>query len=312
MKKKLFLYLLIIFQLCTKPVSSLENKIIFKINDKIITTFDVKQEEKYLIVLNPKLNKIDQNKLEVLATDSIIKEKIKEIELIKYFQIEKVLDDTNLKKIIENLYQTVGFQKEREFKDYLETQNLKFSLVKRKLAIEMLWNNLIFDKFNNRVVINEIEIKNNLDKEINNLSLTKDIFLSEILIRNSKDLKLDIVYSEILKSIKDVGFATTANIFSISDTAKIGGKVGWIKETSLSKKIRKNIINLEKGQISKPIKINENFLILGIDDTKINKQKIDKNKILSNRISYKKNQQLERFSLAYFGKVKQSIQINEL
>ena len=176
----------------------------------------------------------------------------------------------------------------------------------------MLWNNLIFGKFNNRVVIDEIEIKNSLDKEITNLSFTKDIFLSEILIRNSKDLKLDAVYLEILESIKNVGFATTANIFSISDTAKIGGKVGWIKETSLSKQILKNIINLEKGQISKPIKINENFLILGIDDKKINKQKIDKDKILSNRILFKKNQQLERFSLAYFSKVKQSIQINEL
>ena len=170
----------------------------------------------------------------------------------------------------------------------------------------------IFNKFNNRVVIDEAEIKNNLDKEIKNLSFTRDLFLSEILIRNSKNLKLNIVYSEILKSIKDVGFATTANIFSISNTAKIGGKVGWVKETSLSKQILKNIINLEKGQISKPIKVNENFLILGINDTKINKQKIDKNKILSNRILFKKNQQLERFSLAYFNKVKQNIQINEL
>ena len=312
MKKKIFLYLLIVFQLCSKQVSSLENKIILKINNKIITTFDIKQEEKYLIVLNPKLKKIDQNKLKVLATDSIVKEKIKEIELIKYYQIEKALDDANLKKITKDLYQTVGFQKEKEFKNYLESQNLKFSSIKRKLAIEMLWNNLIFKKFNNRVVIDEIEIKNNLDKEISNLSFTKDIFLSEILIRNSKDLKLDAVYLEILESIKNVGFATTANIFSISDTAKIGGKVGWIKETSLSKQILKKIINLEKGQISKPIKINENFLILAIDDTKINKQKIDKNQILSNRISYKKNQQLERFSLAYFSKVKQSIQINEL
>ena len=312
MKKKIFLYLLIIFLLFTKQVSSFENKIIFKINDKIITTFDIQQEKKYLIVLNPKLIKVDQNKLNVLATESIIKEKIKEIELIKYYQIEKVLDDPNLKKIIKNLHQTVGFQKEKQFKDYLENQSLKFSSIKRKLAIEMLWNNLIFEKFNNRVVINEIEIKNNLDKEINNLRYTKDIFLSEILIRNSKDLKLNIVYSEILKSIKNIGFAATANIFSISDTAKIGGKIGWVKETSLSKQILKNIINLEKGQISKPIKINENFLILGIDDAKINKQKIDKKKILSKRISYKKNQQLERFSLAYFGKVKQSIKINEL
>jgi len=312
MKKKIFLYFLIIFQLCTKQVISLENKIILKINNKIITNFDVKQEEKYLKILNPKLKKIDQNTLKVLATDSIIKEKIKEIELIKYYQIEKALDDANLKKIVKDLSKTIGYQKEKEFKDYLKTQNLKFSLVKKKLAIEMLWNNLIFQKFNNRIVINETEIRNSLDKEINSLSLTRDILLSEILIRNSKDLKLDIVYSEILKSIKDIGFAATANIFSISSTAKIGGKVGWVKETSLSKQIMKNIINLEKGQISKPIKINENFLVLAIDDTRINKRKIDKNKILSNRISYEKNRQLERFSLAYFGKIKQNIQINEL
>ena len=311
MKKKIFLYLLIVFYLCTNQVISLENKIIFKINDKIITTFDIKQEEKYLIVLNPKLSKVDQNKLKVLATDSIIKEKIKEIELNKYYKINSVLDDVNLKKIIQNLYQTIGFKEEREFKGYLKNQNLKFSSVKRKLAIEMLWNNLIFQKFNNRVVIDEVEIKKKINKELKNLSFTRDLFLSEILIRNSKDLKLDIVYSEILKSIKDVGFATTANIFSISNTSKVW-QVGWVKETSLSKQILENIINLKKGQISKPIKINENFLILAIDDVKINKKKIDKNKILLSRISYYKNQQLERFSLAYFGKIKQSIQINEL
>jgi peptidyl-prolyl cis-trans isomerase SurA len=312
MKKKISFYILIIFILFAKNATSLENKILLKVNNKIITTVDIKKEQNYLIVLNPNLNKVDQNKLKKLAIDSIVKEKIKEIELVKYYQIEKVLDDTNLKKIIENLYQTIGFKKEEEFKNYLKTQNLKFSSVKRKLAIEMLWNNLIFKKFNNRVVINENEIKNNLDNEIKNLSSSRDIFLSEILIRNSKDLKINIIYSEILKSIENDGFATTANIYSISDTAKIGGKVGWVKETSLSKKIKKNIVNLKKGQISKPIKINENFLILAINDTRINKQKIDKNKILSNRILYEKNQQLERFSLAYFIKVKQSIQIDEL
>ena len=312
MKKKLFFYSLIIFSLCIKQVASLENIILFKINNLIITTIDVKQEEKYLIVLNQNLKKIDKNKLKSLAIDSIIKEKIKEIELVKYYQIESVLDDTNLQKIIKNLYQTAGFQNAKTFKNYLESQNLNYSSIKRKLAIEMLWNNLIFKKFNNRVVIDEIEIKNNLDKEIKNLSFSKNIFLSEILIRDSKDLKIDVVYQEILKSIKNIGFSNTANIFSISDTAKLGGKVGWVKETSLSKQVLDKIINLKKDQISKPIKINENFLILRIDDIKINKQKIDKNKILSNRILYKKNQQLERFSLAYFNKVKQSIKINEL
>ena len=312
MKKIIFYYILIFFFLCEIQVSGMENKIILKVNNNIITTFDIKQEEKYLIILNSNLKKIDKNKLKILAIDSVVKEKIKEIELNKYYKIEKVLDDNNLKEIIKNLYQTTGFKKEGEFKNYLETQNLRFSSVKRKLAIEMLWNNLIFTKFNNRIVIDEIEIKKNLEKEIKNLNISRNLFLSEILIKNSKDLKLDIAYSEILKSIENVGFANTANIFSISNTAKIGGKIGWVKEPSLSKQIINNIINLKKGQISKPIKINENFLILKIDDTKISKRKIDINKILSNRVTYKKNQQLERFSIAYFSKVKQNIKINEL
>lgn len=312
MKKKIIFYIIIIFYLCITKVNSLENIIVFKIDNKIITTIDIIQEEKYLIVLNQNLKKIDKNKLKTLAIDSIIKEKIKEIELVKYYEIENILGDANLMGIIKNLYQTLGFENEKKFKNYLESQNLKYSSVKRKLAIEMLWNNLIFKKFNNRVVIDENEIKNNLDQELKNLRFSRNIFLSEILIRNSKDLKLDVIYSEILKSIENVGFATTANIFSQSATAKLGGKVGWVKETSLSKKIFEKIINLNKGQVSKPIKINENFVILRIDDAKINKQKIDKNKILSNKISYEKNQQLERFSLAYFNKVKQSIKINEL
>ena len=311
MKKRFFFYLLIIFHLFIKQVNSLENKIILKINNNIITTFDVKQEEKYLKVLNQNLEKINRNKIKILATDSIVTEKIKEIELLKYYQVNKALDDPNLKKIIINLYQTIGFKNEKEFKNYLKTKNLEFETVKRKLSIEMLWNNLIFEKFNDRVVIDKLEIISNLDKEIESLSSTKDLFLSEILIKNSKDLKIDLVYEQILKSIKKVGFAATANIFSKSDTAKIGGKVGWVKETSLSKQILKNLINLNKGQISKPIKINKNFLILKIDDTKINKQKINKKEILKNRVSYKKNKQLESFSLAYFNRVKQNILINE-
>ena len=311
MKKKIIFYILIISYICLKQVSSIENKIIIKVNNEIITSFDLEQEEKYLVVLNQSLKKIDKNQLKNLATDSIIKEKIKEIELIKFFQLESALEDPILSKIIQNLYQTIGFQSEKEFENYLESQNLNFKSVKKKLAIEMLWNNLIFEKFNNRIIIDELEIKDNLDKDIKKIGLSKDLFLSEILIKNSKDLKLDLIYSEILRSINDVGFATTANIFSKSDSAKIGGKIGWIKETSLSNRIQKFLINLKKGQISKPIKLNENYLILRIDDVKFYKKTFNKEEILSNRILYEKNQQLEQFSLAYFNKIKQNTQINE-
>ena len=311
MKKKIIFYILIISYLCLKQVSSIENKIIIKVNNEIITSFDLEQEEKYLLVLNQSLKKIGKNKLKILATDSIIKEKIKEIELIKFFQIESALEDPILRQIIQNLYQTIGFQSEKEFEIYLESQNLNLKSVKKKLAIEMLCNNLIFEKFNNRIIIDELEIKDNLDKEIKKIGLSKELFLSEILIKDSKDLKLDSIYSEILKSIKDVGFAATANIFSKSDSAKIGGKIGWIKETSLSNQIQKFLINLKKGQISKPIKLNENYLILRIDDVKFYKKTFNKEELLSKKILYEKNQQLEQFSLAYFNKIKQNTQINE-
>jgi len=311
MKIKKIFYLLVILHLFSNNLYSLENKITLKVNNKIITSFDIKQEGKYLIVLNKNLKKIDQDQLNNLAKNSIVKEKIKEIELIKYYQIENALNDTNLDKIIKNLYKTVGFQNEKEFINYLNTLGLEFTLIKRKLAIEMLWNNLIFEKFNKRVVIDKEDIKINLNKEIEDLSFTRNIFLSEILIKNYKNIKLDLVYQEILKSIDNVGFEATANIYSISNTAKFGGKIGWIKENSLSNQIAKNLSNLKKGQISKPIKINENFLILKVNDIKIDKEKINKEQILNNRISYKRNQQLERFSLAYFSKVKQNIQIDE-
>ena len=311
MKIKKIFYLLVILHLFSNNVYSLENKITLKVNNKIITSFDIKQEAKYLIVLNKNLKKIDQVQLNNLAKNSIVKEKIKEIELTKYYQIENTLNDTNLDKITKNLYQTVGYQNEKEFINYLNTLGLEFTLIKRKLAIEMLWNNLIFEKFNKRVVIDKEDIKINLNKEIEDLSFTRNIFLSEILIKNYKNIKLDLVYQEILKSIDNVGFEATANIYSISNTAKFGGKIGWIKENSLSNQIAKNLSNLKKGQISKPIKINENFLILKVNDIKIDKEKINKEQILNNRISYKRNQQLERFSLAYFSKVKQNIQIDE-
>ena len=312
MKIKKIFYLLVILHLFSNNLYGLENKITLKVNDKIITSFDIKQEAKYLIILNKNLKKIDQEQLNNLAKNSIVKEKIKEIELTKYYQIENALNDTNLDKITKNLYKTVGFQSEKEFINYLNALGLKFTLIKRKLAIEMLWNNLIFEKFNKRVVIDKEDIKINLNKEIEDLSFTRNMFLSEILIKNYKNIKLDLVYQEILESIDNVGFEATANIYSMSNTAKFGGKIGWIKENSLSNQIAKNLSNLKKGQISKPIKINENFLILKVNDIKIDKEKINKEQILNNRISYKRNQQLERFSLAYFSKVKQNIQIDEL
>ncbi len=312
MKKKIFFYLFIFIYLVFNQTLGLENKIIYKVNNEIVTSFDIKLEEKYLIIFNPNLKELDKTQLNKLAIDSILKELIKKIELERYFIIEKSLDDKNLNNIIKDLYIKIGIKNEKDFANFLDNQNLNLKSIKNKIAIEMLWNNLIFKKYNKQVVINEVLLKKQINKEIKKINKTKEFLLSEILIKNTKDLDIKQEYEEIIQNSKKIGFNNTANIYSKSDSAKYGGKIGWIQETSLSPKIVKNIIDLNKGEISKPIKISDNFIILKIDDIKINKKKINKDKILQNRIIFEKNRQLERFSIAYLNRVKQNIKINEL
>ena len=312
MKKIIILYILIFSFLYLRPSISLENKIIYKINNEIITLFDLKLEQKYLIIFNPNLKKLNLKQLETLALDSLLKEKIKEIELSNLYTIEKTLQDENLLKEIKDLYIKSGFKDKKNFNNFLIDQNLDLNKLKKKIAIEMLWNSLIFSKFNQQVVINRTLLEKQVNKEIKKLTNIREYFLSEILIKNEKDLKINQLYNEIITSSKKIGFDNTANLFSKSDSAKYGGKIGWIQETSLSPLIIKNLSELNKGEISKPIKASENFIILKIDDIKVSQRKIDKKKILENRITFEKNQQLERFSIAYLNKVKQNIIINEL
>ncbi len=310
--KKILVFIFLIFSFVVSKSNSTENKIIFKVNNQIITSLDMIKESKYLILLNPGLKKLEKSKLEKLSSDSIINEKVKEIEINKYFKNERSLDDPNLKKIIQNLYNQIGLGSEAEFEKYLNLLNLNLQFIKEKIAIEMYWNNLIFRKYNNQVVIDnktiELEIKNEI-KKIKNI---KEYNLSEILIRNEKDLDINKIYDEIIKSFKSIGFENTATLYSKSDTSKVGGKIGWIKETSLSQKINNNLNKLKKGEVSKPIKISNNFIIIKINDIKFKEKKIDVKKLLENRIAFEKNQQLERFSIAYLNKVKKNININEL
>ena len=209
------------------------------------------------------------------------------------------------------MYKTLGFKDENEFEIFLNNQELELNSIRKKVAIEMLWNNLIVNKFNNQIIIDKNKIIKKIEKEITKLNTTRELLLSEILINNEKDLNIENLYEEILNSSKNIGFDNTANIFSKSDSSKSGGKIGWINERSLSAEIYENIKNLNEGDITKPIKISDNYIILKINKIKLIKEKINKDKIIKDRVSFEKNQQLERYSIAYFKRVKQNLEINE-
>ena len=77
MKKNILLHLIILITIITTNVNSLENKILYKINNEIITSLDLTKEKKYIVILNPALKNLEQIKINQLAVDSILNEKIK-------------------------------------------------------------------------------------------------------------------------------------------------------------------------------------------------------------------------------------------
>ncbi len=135
-----------------------ENKIILKIDNEIITSLDIKREIRYLNTMNPNTINIDENKIYKIAKNSLIREKIKSIELSKNFQNTE-LDVKFLDQFIENSYKNLGISSKKDFVNYLNNKNLSYEDIKNKISIEVAWNRLIYLKFNNRVKINNEKLK---------------------------------------------------------------------------------------------------------------------------------------------------------
>jgi len=298
-----------IFFIPLKNISALENKIIIKIENEIITTIDIENEKNYLKALNPNIRNIDEDRLNLISKTSLIKEKIKENEILKY--TDKInLDEKFLNGLVEQRYSRLKLNNKEQFLNYIKEYNIDIKTIEKKLSIEAIWNQLIYQKFSKNIKID----KNKLIKEIKIKFAEgeKNYLLSEILfkIKNINNLKKK--YSEIVKDIKKENFESAALTYSISDSSSLGGKLGWIKESSLNETIYSKLDNLNKGDITKPILTPNGYLILKIDEIKYIKKNYDEKNELNELIKLKTNQQLNQQSIIYFNKIKKNTNINEL
>ena len=287
-------------------INAIENKIILNIDNNIVTTVDIENEAKYLKVLNPKLNNLEKNTIFEVAKNSLVKENIKMIEISKY-QLRN-LDEKYLENIMRNIYEGIGMKSMKEFLDYISNYNIDINTINKKLEIEAKWNQLIYQKFHSKLKIDKKKIKDEIKL---NKKFTNSYLLYEILFNAKKNDEAKNKYSKILKSIEKNGFENTASIFSLSESGKTGGQLGWINERSLSKKILIEISKIKKNEITKPILIPGGFLILYIKDIKKVEKKIDIDKEFTLRVRYLQNQQLNQYSNIYFNKITKDIEINE-
>ena len=306
LKIKSFFILFVIFFFAN--ILNAEDKILIElqIGEEIITNFDFIKEQNYLIALNNSLKNIPKNQLKEIARDSLIREKIKKNELKKFFDLSK--PNKHSEQFLSDFYKRLNFENENEFNEYLKNFSLKSSDIKDKLKIEYLWNELVYKKFISRVKIDKQKIKNKIKSQKNKLI---EYNLSEILFEINSNEKFSSKYNKILESIKNTGFKNSANIFSVSESSKFGGKIGWINEKQLDELLLKEIKSLKLNEITKPIQANNGYLIIKINNKRQKEKEIDFNKSFNLLFNKEKNRQLNQYSLIYFNKIKQNIFISE-
>ena len=258
--------LIILFICCTfSNVKAIESKIIHNIGNEIITNIDIKREFKYLVALNNSLKELSNEKILNISNESIIREKIKKIEILKNFK-EIKLDDDYYNVLLKNIYSRLNIGSINEFELYLKDYDLTINDIKTKITIDALWNELIIQKYKAQISINENEIRK--DILMNSKIQSKEYQLSEIIFEVENKEEIEKKYKEIVKSINEIGFENTAATYSFSDSAKIGGDIGWINENSLNDNIRDKYKQLRSGRIYKAYNFTERDI-----DFKINKYK---------------------------------------
>ena len=303
---KIFFYIIISIFFFNSTYS-IESKIIYKIQNEIITNIDLKNEFKYLLVLNNRLKDIDKDTTFLISKESLIRDKIKKIEIMKNFKNLKI-DQKYENILIKDIYLKLGLDNKDQFIEYLKKYGLKLKYIIEKITINALWNDLIFRKYSAKIEINEKKIKNKID--LINQQTTRDFLLSEIVYEVKNKEEINKKFIEIKKSIKDIGFENTVSLFSISDSAKTGGNIGWVNEKSLSQDILKNIEKIE-GNLTQPIILPNSILMLKINEIKKSTLKIDYDIELKKAIDYERNKQLNQYSIIYFNKIKKNLEFNE-
>ena len=306
-KKISNIFILILILIFTNIVSAYENKILFKINNQIITSVDILNEINYLNSINESLKTLEKEKIYQIAKNSLIREKVKEIFLSKIYQDIKLNDEDFNRLIMEN-YSNLKISDREELNTHLKKFKLKDAYLKKKISIYTFWNQYIYLKYSKNIDINVEEIKREILKD----DEQKEFLVSEILFSLEKKETLENKSLLINKSISEKGFDNSALIFSISETAKNGGQVGWIKSSSINSKIFEYISKLKINDHTRPIVVPGGFLILKLNDIKTSKREINLDQELEAIIKIKTNNQLNQFANIFLNKIKKEIVINEL
>ena len=307
--KIIFFFILLYNLFIINNLSADKIEILYKVENYPITNKDISKEINYLIMLNDKLREISEKELIQYATRSIIKEKVKKYEILKNLNFGE--SEEIVKEQLNFLRKNLNLNQE-EFNKLIDQLGITKTYLKDKIEVEILWNRLIYSIYKDKVNVNRASIEEKLKIDFNNSSNFLDEFLlHEILYSSIKKSDIQNNKIKIDKSIQEIGFENTANIYSESDSSKFGGKIGWVKENQLTKEILTNIKNLKIGQYTNSIRVPGGMLILFLKDKRTSKLELSFEEELEKIINSERNRQLDQYSSIYYKKAEINTKIYE-
>ncbi len=296
---RIFIIIVNIFFITKIAIAEIKTDIVLKVNDKIITNFDIKNKilsELLLAKLELSQNNIDNAKKQ--SVNSLINLKIKKSELERYeSNIPKVELDSYIKAFTK-------FEVEK-LKNLFISNNLDWDLFVDEMKTELLWRRFIFNKYNSKIEINLDSIEDQLNEFIENNKTSNEYRISEIEFLADESVSLNAQVNEILQFIDDNNFETAVIRFSNSQSKINQGDLGWIEERLFSNDVFNFIKDLKKGELSKPLIKGRTITLFKLVDKKETPIKnMDKNLMRNNLINIRKNEQFVLYSNSHLSKLK--------
>lgn len=291
--------LLISFFFSNNVFADFENSIIVKVDNEIITNFEIKNKILTNLVLTGKeINQKNINDLKERSLEQLIQIKIKTLELSKYnLTVDRFQIDQYLKSLSQNNI--------KKLKNKFKNLNLDFELFEKYVETELKWQKYIYKIYSEKINIDVNQVKDELDELVRENKKILEYNLSEIEIAVEKKEQVNKKINDINNKILKDGFNSTALNYSISDTSFNKGYIGWVSSRELSKDIFEIIKNMKKNEISVPIKRQNTILFLKINDIRFKKvEEVNLQKLELNIINRKKNELFNLYSKSHLSRIR--------
>jgi len=305
--KKIFLTTIILLICSQYAYGVIKDSLYATVGNKAITSSDIMNEIKTILILNNKIfSQNEKKQLEAAAIQSSIQRNIKQIEIDKYPNL--TFSNLDLNNQLSILAKNVNMSLE-VFKNTFHRNDINFSLIENRIITELLWNSLIFQLYKNNLIIDENEIIEQLSfiKTKENIN---EFLLSEIIIKMEEKNMIESKVKKIKDRIKTEGFKKVAMSSSISESAERGGDLGWVSENVIANNLKSTIFNTPVGELSKAILLPNGILIFKVENKRSVKTEMDMEKVKNQLVNNEKEKVLKMYSMSHYDKLRRSVSID--